>query len=387
MSTTGRSSQRFRYDIDGVVRVASAVALPELQIFRTDGLPSPDLVIAVAPVGGLAPRRRTSLSRVGDSLIYREHLGSLGSNFQVEMGTPIVVTAGPLLARSPHVLYTNIVEALLRFLFVKKGRMLLHAACISLEGRGVLLSAKTDTGKTSTLLQLLSDHGGTFLSDDMTIIDADATAYRYPKPLTISKHTLSAVPQNRLRLGQRAALSVQSRVHSRTGRSIGKRLGQTNLPIMSINSLVQAVIPPPKYMITDLVDCQIGTKLRMSRFYIIERGGPRAVTRLSHEDAIEQLINNTEDAYGFPPYAQLAPQLIVGGEGYESLRATERAILSAALRDIPVTRMRVDDFSWPALIMQDLQSTPAGLQTIEARTGPVARPAVSGLPEEMGATP
>ena len=63
----------------------------------------------------------------------------------------IRVTVSPLLARSPHVLYTNVVEALLRFVFVSRGRMLLHSACMEIDGVGVMLSARTDTGKTGTV--------------------------------------------------------------------------------------------------------------------------------------------------------------------------------------------------------------------------------------------
>ena len=36
-----------------------------------------------------------------------------------------------------------------------------------------MLSALTDTGKTGTVLRLLRESGGRFLSDDMTILDAE----------------------------------------------------------------------------------------------------------------------------------------------------------------------------------------------------------------------
>ena len=87
-------------------------------------------------------------------------------------GRRIHVVAGPMLTRSPHVLYTNVVEALLRFVLVSRGYMLLHSACLDIDGRGVMLSALTDTGKTGTVLRLLREGGGRFLSDDMTILDA-----------------------------------------------------------------------------------------------------------------------------------------------------------------------------------------------------------------------
>ncbi len=103
------------------------------------------------------------------------------------------MTTSRALARSPHVLYTNVVEALLRFVFVDRGYMLLHAACMDVDGRGLMLSARTDTGKTGTVLKLLRTSEGRFLSDDMTIVDSSGVARSFPKPLTISEHTLRAV--------------------------------------------------------------------------------------------------------------------------------------------------------------------------------------------------
>jgi hypothetical protein len=151
---------------------------------------------------------------------------------------------------------------------------------------------------------------------------------------------------------------------------------------MSINSMVQAVVPPPKYLITDLVRCQIGGEIRMSRFFLIERGTPRLVEPVPHEDAVEQLIANTDDAYGFPPYAQLAPQLVIGGDGYTRLRQVERVILSEALRRVPVLRLRVDDFSWPELILDQLAAGVA--EPVPA--APLAS-AVGRVAEEVAATP
>ena len=49
-------------------------------------------------------------------LRYEEHLGRLGANFKVDIGDRVDVLVSPALAQSPHVLYTNVIEALLRFL-------------------------------------------------------------------------------------------------------------------------------------------------------------------------------------------------------------------------------------------------------------------------------
>ena len=61
------------------------------------------------------------------SFVYREHLGSMGVNFRVDLDDRIVVTVSPLLAQSKHVVYTNVVEALLPVRSREQG---LHAAAL-----------------------------------------------------------------------------------------------------------------------------------------------------------------------------------------------------------------------------------------------------------------
>jgi dolichol-phosphate mannosyltransferase len=345
---------QYYYDIDGLLTIESAVRLPELAFFRVLKAKNPDLVIEIK--GPRRPHLRTfaMIHPPAARLRYREQVGDLGANFDIYIGTPIHVVVTRLLAFSPHVLYTNIIEALLRFILLSKDHMLLHAACLGLDGQGVLLSAKTDTGKTSTLLRLLQDDAnGVFYSDDMTIINADGIAQRYPKPLTISKHTVSALQIDRLTRKQRAALAIQSRLHSRSGRTVGKRIAQSPLPIMAINSIVQAAIPPPKYMVTDLIDTRIGDKTSIDRLFVIARGEPRAET-LDQGEIVEQLLENTEDAYGFPPYQQLAPLISVGGISNDVLRLREREILTAAMSNVPCERITLPDFSWPTVVRDRL---------------------------------
>ncbi|HUY07970.1 MAG TPA: hypothetical protein VMW80_00750 [Candidatus Dormibacteraeota bacterium] len=366
---TDDSGRWYHYDVDGLAGLRSRVRLPELELFRVPHIEKPDILITVRPrVSG-----RASSAMVGPRYSYREWGGSVTANFDIELGSPTQVVAAPLLALSRHVLYTNVVEPLLRFVIASRGRMLLHAGCISLFGHGVLMSAKTDTGKTATILRLLRDCGGTFLSDDMTIISAEGVATRYPKPMTISAHTLRAVPHQRLRLTERAALSVQSRLHSRSGRGVGKWLGQQPVPIMALNSLVQAVIPPPKYMVDRLVPCEFGREQVIERLFLIERGLPAATAPVGQEEAIAQLISNTADAYEFPPFRTMAPQLRVAGLDFTQVQQVEREVLRSALSKIEIVRMRVADFSWPVLVKASLDDS---AELVGAIGGPARIPEV-----------
>ena len=83
---------------------------------------------------------------------------------------PVLLDANWLLAWSHHVLYTNMVEPLLRFILAARGYALLHCAAVDAEHGAIVMSAQTDTGKTSAVLRLLMHHSWGFLSDDMAIV-------------------------------------------------------------------------------------------------------------------------------------------------------------------------------------------------------------------------
>ncbi|HEX9358420.1 MAG TPA: glycosyltransferase [Streptosporangiaceae bacterium] len=339
----------YRYDVAGVVTIGSQIMLPELEFFRAQWVPDADVDIAVrvGDVGARTPRRRAAMMESADPTVirYEEHLGRLGANFRATLGERTDVEVGPLLARSSHVVYTNILEPLLRFMMVSRGRMLLHSACVELDGTGVMLSALTDTGKTGTVLRLLREHGGKFLSDDMTVIDAEGNACCFPKPLTISAHTLRAVNADDLTRSEWRRLQVQSRLHSKGGRSIGMALARFNLPIMGINALTQILIPPPKYTVDRLLPCRMTSATRVRELFIIERGEPR-LADLDRASALTQLLANTDDAYGFPPFRYLAPAISIGGQTYQQLRRTERDILAGFLTHLRVRTLASNTFSW-----------------------------------------
>jgi glycosyltransferase involved in cell wall biosynthesis len=374
----GRKRSRYltyRYDVAGVVTIGSQIMLPELEFFRAQWVPDTDvdITVRVGDVGGRAPRRRAAMTEYADPTVirYEEHLGRLGANFRARLTDPIDVEVGPLLGRSSHVVYTNIIEPLLRFVMVSRGRMLLHSACVELDGTGVMLSALTDTGKTGTILRLLREHGGRFLSDDMTVIDPDGGACCFPKPLTISAHTLRAVRADDLTRSEWRSLQLQSRLHSKGGRSIGMALARFNVPIMGINALTQMLIPPPKYTVDRLVPCRLTSATQVRELFIIERGAPR-LADLDHKSALEQLITNTDDAYGFPPFRYLAPAINIGGQNYQQLRQAEREILASFLSSLRCRTLASDTFSWaddiPRLIQpgsprtNGLANTGAGLE-------------------------
>jgi dolichol-phosphate mannosyltransferase len=376
---------RHRYDIAGILRIDSDVALRELAFFRVESAAgAADLRIRVGRVGS-RPLRRTRFVRAGDSLSYFEQLGMASANFRITIGDPVDIQVAPLLARSPHVLYTNVVEALLRFLLVSKGYVLLHSACVVADGLAVLLSAQTDTGKTSTVIRLVRDQNYQFLSDDMTIISPAGMAIQFPKPMTMSYHTMASIQGQKLRIGQRAGLAIQSRLHSKSGRTVGRRLGTWNLPIMSVNSVVQFLVPPPKYDIDTLLGCEITERAPIGNVFLMERG-ESLEEGLTVDQAMQTLIDNTDDAYGFPPFATFAPHIRIGADDYATLRQKERALLTAALANASIRRVRVPGHEWAEILPELLEARSGeGITAIPIQPEPQALPSLAdALTKEAG---
>jgi Glycosyl transferase family 2 len=345
----GRTTH-YSYDIHGIVTVDSPVRLRELESFLVPGerLADPTVRIEIG-----RPRRPRGTRADGDhsSVRYAE-LAGRGFAMEAEFGDRVRIVASPLLRYSPHVLYTNVVEPILRWRFVEQGYALVHAACLALGKEAFLVTARTDTGKTTTCLKALDARPYAFVSDDLTLMAPDGTVLTYPKPLTISRHTLHAVKTPLLSLNERARLVIQSRLHSKSGRSAGLAMSRTLLPAATMNALVQWLIPPPKFPIGRLVpDAQIATEARVAGMIVIERGGD-GDTALSGDEALDVLMSNCDDAYGFPPYPVI--QRFLHSRNGSDLRRAERDVVASALSGVPTTVMASETMNWserlPAIV-------------------------------------
>jgi dolichol-phosphate mannosyltransferase len=385
---TPRRGRQYYYDIHGLVSIRSEVRLPELGYFEVGAFSrEADITVRRGYVGArrMIPKVQATMSP--GLFVYREHLGSLGANFRVDLDNRLTVTVSPLLAHSKHVVYTNIVEALLRFVLVNKGYMLLHSATVRLGGETIMLSAQTDTGKTGTILRLLQEHPDStaFLSDDMTIINGEGEAWSFPKPLTISSHTLRAVNTKVLSPPRRLVLNVQSRIHSKEGRQFALLLARLNIPIIAVNAITQIVVPPPKYMIDRLVPtARYSDTGTVRQIFVIGRG-PKAEEPLPHDDAMSTLLANTEDAYGFPPFSIMERAITLRSRNLRKgkkqdislLRSLERGILDHFLRNVSISRLISPNFGWADLIPQRVLHTPDRRELVEASAPATAWPAPS----------
>jgi putative flippase GtrA len=352
----------FQYDIHGIITIASEGRLPELQRFRVDGvIPDPTIRIrlghvASKGVGAIALDDRRTL------VYYADRLGDLGFGVEIELGERIHIVASPLLRHSPHVLYTNVVEPVLRWAFVERDHALVHAACMASGAHAFLITARTDTGKTTTALKTLDNLPFSFLSDDLTLLTRDGRALTYPKPLTISRHTLSSVKTPLLSRRERAALIVQSRLHSKSGRLFGLILARTRIPAATMNAWVQRLVPPPKFQVDRLVPhVTVIPEAQIAGMAIIQRDGVEESTLVKPQEAMDILLSNCEDAYGFPPYPAI--QRWLHSRNGLDLRAVERSIISDAMRGRPSYVLKSEQRNWYRMLPRVVEQTVADLPT------------------------
>ena len=137
-----------------------------------------------------------------------------------------------------------------------------------------------------------------------------AGCWTYPKPLTISRHTLKAVKTPLLTRRERRAWS--SRAGCTPARAGDSRsiLAATHLPAATINAVVQLLVPPPKYHVERLVPgvevAPRGADRRDGRHPARRH---RARSCSTSAEALETLMSNCEDAFGFPPYSAIEGSL------------------------------------------------------------------------------
>jgi len=346
------------YDIHNILTVASDAPLPELEKFSVpQTILDPNIRVHI---GNPSPQKAAGNKNgsksnghsapAGRHIYYREIFGKLGFEAEINIGERIEIIASPLLRYSPHVLYTNLVEPVLRWTFVEKGYALVHGATIAFGNKAYMITARTDTGKTTTLLKILNHQrrntdNAAFISDDLTLVKADGTALTYPKPLTISAHTVRAINSEELTRKERWTLIYQSRIHSRSGRQVAFNMTKARmLPMATINTIVQLLVPPPKYHVSRLVPkVKLAHDGNLTGLFIIEKGD-EADSNLGEQEAIDILLTNCEDAYGFPPYHDIKEFLYISN-GVD-LRPVEKSIIRSAMHGIPAMLIRSNSLEW-----------------------------------------
>ncbi len=348
----------FNYSIHHIVKIKFEIPLFELEHFECKKLDDPDMIVKKRKK--IIPGWRFRRSIIDDEYLssnkikYSEHFGSMGSQFEIKFSHPIEISVNELIAKSRHVLYVNLIEPLMRFLMISKGYILLHSACLSLNGHAVLISAPPDTGKTTTVIKCVKK-GFNFLSDDMTIIRLPNTALCFPKPMTISAHTFQTAIDAAEDTSNKSGLKIRSLIHSKGGRQFMRNLSKYNVPIFTINTIGQRIIKPPKFRINDISKSfKVKDRSVVNTLCFLQKEGEEVVD-IDKNMALEKAIENSDDAFLFPPYSELLKYIKINGKSAHELLQEERKMLESFLSGLICLELKSESRSWFKMVKSIVQ--------------------------------
>jgi len=188
----------FNYDVHGIIRMKSNIDLSlvdrRLSYFRVEET-EPDVTVYITKDFKVnidkAIRLTPNLFGIenGKWIYYKKSLAHFKLKLLIKKlldKTEIVATRSYLRMHLRIGRITplwEIIPFIMDIKLLSEGYTFIHGACLSKEGKGFLLCAFPDTGKTlTTLLSLKKEHNFSYLSDDITIIDNKGYAYCYPDP-------------------------------------------------------------------------------------------------------------------------------------------------------------------------------------------------------------
>jgi hypothetical protein len=145
----------------------------------------PDIVDTVGRL--FAGCRTEHVGSSADAYEFRPSQGSDGANVELILRGKRVAR-GPVGAAVDRLIWDASTRA-----FASGDFLFVHAGVASLDGRGVMLPAPPDHGKSTTVAALVRD-GFEFLSDEAAALDpVDGTVHPFPRPVTLSSASLDAL--------------------------------------------------------------------------------------------------------------------------------------------------------------------------------------------------
>lgn len=178
------------FDLHGRARMGVARSAPTAAQLRTmfadflteDGDGPFDLTVSgeMQPVDGVA---------------YAEDTFSYTPN-AICLRTPrlqIIRDGAGMRLNGPGELLTTVLPLLDRIL-VERNVAMIHAATVSIDGRGVALPAAGGVGKTSTIAKLMRHPGVSFMGDDWAFVTAEGDLLGFAKPMFIKPHHRTLYP-------------------------------------------------------------------------------------------------------------------------------------------------------------------------------------------------
>lgn len=89
----------------------------------------------------------------------------------VELDSTGLLLRGPVAYWSQHERLGCVLLSLLDRMLLRRRQLVLHGAVVEIDGKGVLLTGPSDSGKTSVMYELCARHGAGFMSNDHVVVD------------------------------------------------------------------------------------------------------------------------------------------------------------------------------------------------------------------------
>ncbi len=293
--------------------------------------------------------RQGTPSRLPGGISYDEQLGRFGFGLTVLPGALTQVIVSPLLERSPNFLFTNIVEPVLRWSFVRKDHALVRAAGVAFDGEVILIHTDDDMGQAVSVL--CRQEGYAFMADDLIIVDDHGQVYGYPKPVTILQDMVKT-NENKLSARNKLALSARRVLYTQFIRRIGLWLSSLDLPAATLNTYLQWLVPQPKHMLGKFVEGIHYEDSARLRQVVVVNGKNDSTTTNDETAVLVERLQQSEKINGFQPHPLLAERLRIWRG--EDLMVKEREIIEKAVEKAYKRWIKADSGDWWLELAQEI---------------------------------
>ena len=194
-----RENPKFDYNLHGLVSICSDkpldieyIELPD--VFRVENLDDPDIRIRVQKINR---KDYSDGERVGDKFRWGDDWLYLDWGVPSMFGLQAVIKRleksktelifSPLFWKRGDAPY--IIGAAISIHLIHHNVTPVHAACVSVQDKNILISGLSNMGKTSTILNLMSNSTDAQLYADDTLILGEDQIYSFPRAVGISPAT------------------------------------------------------------------------------------------------------------------------------------------------------------------------------------------------------
>ena len=316
-------SRRNYYDIHELLAVVSNVDMDLPNLFRKNGMAVGEIPKILVQVDHDITYATTDTSRAGLQAHYDEYDDTLFFEHPLSFSLlPVKLAVGHLVQPITYIHATmsyykfvrlfepgydlrKIVRLIMVLKLLQNNHVLIHAGCVDLDGKGILIAAFADTGKTRSILSMCTGRNFRYLSDDLTLTDYDGTCFSFPSACTITSGTL-----RHTHLSLRTRALIKLKFLEAVYKMHPSRVARIKVP-------VEALLPPDKVI----------PKTKADTIVFLEKG-PHRVREINKDEAASKLlaINQREIPWCTDPitryYAYFNDEFDV-----EDLMETERDII------------------------------------------------------------